>query len=180
MCNLLLRLQALNGRLDIALSPEGTSRRLARTPPPRSLRKDEIAFGPYDENYDTRPGLQTEHVGALAGAAGGISAGAAMPSIARRQVGIDQANRNAQAGRIRTARMQDRVAATKGISNERIGSALKTTGRLGTMGRLRNGSFRLNKRLARGGGRGIAAGVLGIGGALGGYAAGKLLNPATY
>jgi hypothetical protein len=166
MSTLLIRLQALNDRLDTALS---------------SLRKDTIAFAsPYEENYDTRPGLQSEHIGAMAGAAGGIAAGAALPSIARRQVGIDQANRNAQAGRIRTARMQDRVAATKGISNERIGANLKTTGKIGAAGRLRNASFRMNKRLAGGGGRRLAAGVLGVGGALAGYAAGHVLNPATY
>ncbi|MGB8167729.1 MAG: hypothetical protein WCF18_09590 [Chthoniobacteraceae bacterium] len=166
MSNLLIHLQALNDRLEFALA-----------------RRHQSPLVSYvaQENYDTRPGLQSEHIGAMAGAAGGLAAGAALPSIARRQVGIYQANRNAQAGRIRTARMQDRVAAAKGISNERIaGAGIRTTGKLGAMGKLRNANFRLNKRLAGGGSRGIAAGVLGIGGALGGYAGGKLLNPATY
>lgn len=162
---------------------------LSRTPPPRStlllhlsalnarldstLRKGEIAFGIYDEDRPSVPAM----VGAGAGALGGMAAGAMLPRIARSQVNIDQAGRNAQAQRIRTARTQDRVARANGLSNERIpGAGLKTTGKLGMGGKIRNANFRLNKRMAGGGGRGIAAGVLGIGGALAGYGIGKLMD----
>lgn len=145
-----------------------------------SARLDAILFGRDDEESG---GDLQQKVGMLAGGAGGVAAGLALPGIARRQAGIDQGHRNAMAQRIKTARTQDRAAAAAGISNERIaGAGLKTTGKLGVAGRLGNTSRRWNKRLAGGGAgmRGAAALGLGLAGAAGGYAVGKMFNPDTY
>src|SRR5215213_5894917 len=47
-------------------------------------RLDTILFGnPYAENFDEETGVQPQHIGSMAGGAGGLAAGAALPNAAR-------------------------------------------------------------------------------------------------
>ena len=152
----------------------------------RVARLDAILFArnPYGvEEEEQEQGIgQIGKFGAGAGAVGGLAGGLMLPGIAKRTMGVDVANRNAQAQRTRTARTQDRMAAANGISNERVaGAGLKTTGRHGWQRKLRNANFRGNRRLAGMGmrGRGIAGLGLGLLGGAVGSAAGNRLDSWT-
>lgn len=125
----LFRLQALNDRLDTILFAS-----------------------PFDDRPDPKEGIQPEHVGAMAGAAGGIAAGATLPSIARRTA---RAPRPAGMGARIASNIPRPIRAANRLTNRKVAG-------LGMRG------------------RGVAAGILGIGGAIAGHYAGRMLNPDFY